>query len=80
MKVKFYIEPFRDVLAVFPYTRERSGHRNDLKTCYSHNGQHSVCAKEYLERCIPATPQQYQPLLEELKSIGYKLEVITPKK
>ena len=45
-------------------------------TCYAHIGQHSSCAYDYYLQCKPATYQEYKPLLEELKSIGYDVQVI----
>lgn len=45
-------------------------------TCYAHIGQHSSCDYGYYLQCKPATYQEYKPLLEELKSIGYDIQVI----
>jgi hypothetical protein len=74
MKVQFYIEQETgQPMAYFP----DQIHNGKLRVCYAHIGQHSSCDPEYLKECKEATPQEYGPLLEELKSIGYdKLEVI----
>jgi hypothetical protein len=39
---------------------------------YSHIGQHSSCSVEYANECKEAEYYQYQDLLKELISIGYK--------
>ena len=74
-KVIFYKEPFRDVMAYFPEINEGNGQRNDLKLCYSHIGQHSACAPEYIKECKEAKYNEYADLLKELIGQGYKLEV-----
>ena len=47
-----------------------------LCTCYQHIGQHSDADYNY---CIatsrPATPEEYAPLAEELRRIGYRLKI-----
>lgn len=75
--VKFRVHPVNnDLMAFFPQLKYGyNGYRNDLKTCYSHIGQHSACAKEYEQECRPATPEEYKELKEELESIGYVLKV-----
>ena len=77
-EVKFYREPMREILAVFPKHKERNGYRNDLMECYSHTGQHSTCAPEYLKKCRRATPEQYADLKRELETYpyNYNLKVI----
>lgn len=74
-KVKFYVEPGagRDVLAVF--VPEGGVHR-DMYECYSHMGQHSTCSEDYLKSLRPANPSERLRLERELKSIGYRLEVV----
>ena len=40
--------------------------------CYAHVGQHAKCCIEWIrEDTVPATPDQYAPLLKELCTIGY---------
>lgn len=74
--VRFYNE-LGGVLAVFPYTKERNGYRTDLKRCYSHIGQHSACAPDYLkERCTVAKKKDWQPLAAELTAMGYELKIL----
>lgn len=60
---------YREVTAVFvdeigtsdPFTR----------SCYAHIGQHSVCSIAWIMQTAPAKPEEYTPLLAELKAIGY---------
>lgn len=54
-----------DVTAVFPEFTEWCG---DM-ACYSHIGQHSTCSLEWYYSTRPATPEEYAPLLAELKTI-----------
>lgn len=62
-----------EVIAVFPYVIES---RNDVAS-YMHVGQHSGCSFDINNFSKPATPKQYENLLNELKSIGYdNLKVI----
>lgn len=61
-----------EVFAYFPqlnYNKHLYG--NTLKTSYAHIGQHSACSKEYANEAVMASKEEYQPLLEELVSIGY---------
>jgi hypothetical protein len=66
--VSFFIEKDSDneVFAFFP----------DEKMSYAHIGQHSACSIEYVNECKPATREQYEPLAQELRSIGYELNII----
>ena len=73
--VKFRIEPTRSVIAIFPQLKESNGLRTDLITCYSHNGQHSAAAPEYVAKLRKAKPKEFTDLKEELESIGYNLRV-----
>lgn len=61
-----------DVLALFPFEK----HDSDNCMSYQHVGQHG--AADYIH-CIsitrPATPDEYKKLEQELKSIGYELEI-----
>ena len=62
-----------EVIAVFPYVIES---REDVMS-YMHVGQHSACGWNINEFSKPATPKQYESLLNELISIGYdNLKVI----
>lgn len=80
VQVIFFQEDDGEVFAYFPdITADQRGN----KTSYSHNGQHSACSKEYLIGRELATPEQYAPLLKELKEQGYaNLEIVNeaPKK
>lgn len=59
-----------EVLAIFP---ELPG-TNDpyTMTCYAHAGQHSSCDTVFVSNAKPAKPEEYEPLLRELKAIGYE--------
>lgn len=46
-----------------------------LRQCYAHIGQHAECSDGFQKR-TRATPEQYAPLLRELESIGYNVEVV----
>ena len=63
----------REVTAVF--TDSGNFH---IKECYSHIGQHSVCAVDWVEEsCRAATYAENKPLYDELtKMVGYDLEVL----
>ncbi|MBR1473076.1 MAG: hypothetical protein IJ602_02315 [Paludibacteraceae bacterium] len=40
--------------------------------CYAHIGQHSDCCREWATQDTRnATPNEYAPLLAELRTIGY---------
>lgn len=68
-KVKFYKDKDGDIFAYFP---EIPGtNEPGVFTCYSHIGQHSACHRDYLRGKRLATPEQYTPLLNELKGQGY---------
>lgn len=58
----------KDIIALFP-TLE---HSRDLIESYMHVGQHS--GADYIsviQATVPALPSEYEPLLRELKRIGY---------
>lgn len=60
--------------AVFPY--EQFSATCDC-TCYSHIGQHSGGNYNYIyQKTVPATPEEYTPLIKELETIGYNLKVM----
>lgn len=74
--VQFLLDDENTVYAYFPTVK----HNDTFNTCYSHVGQHSGCDKEYAKQSLPATPEQYKDLKEELESIGYNLIVVNPVK
>ena len=61
-----------EIIAVFPYEI----FRGTLVNSYAHLGQHSGCMANINNVSKPATEQEYKPLLNELESIGYNLQVI----
>lgn len=64
-----------DILAVFPDIIEQPGDEGRILT-YSHVGQHGYASLEYLEELEDATPEEYEPLKEELEGQGYVLNVL----
>ena len=67
LNVVFRVESNGDVLAVFP-SIPADYHGSML--CYAHIGQHGGCSNNYYYRNTkPATPEQYAPLLNELRGI-----------
>ncbi len=50
-----------------------------LYECYSHSGQHSLCALEYAQelRLVDHTNPRIFSLVKELEGEGYKLDIIT---
>mgnify|MGYP003343863185 FL=1 len=80
VEVIFFKEKEGEVFAYFPNLTADS--RGNM-TCYSHEGQHSSCSREYLIGREVATPEEYTPLLQELKQQGYEnLDILNqnPKK
>ena len=79
-KVAFKIEknPYtknNEVFAFFPMEKDNNNGEN--YTSYSHNGQHSRCAKSYFDHRKWANFHQYVDLYQELVRIGYNdLEVL----
>lgn len=75
-KVKFLVnetDKIQDVFAFFP----EEVHNGELKTSYSHIGQHSACSEEYANESRDATPEERKDLQNELEnSVGYNLEVL----
>ena len=63
----------REVTAVFTDTGDYL-----MKDCYAHEGQHSVCAVDWVaEECRPAKYAEYKPLMDEMQNmVGYDLEVV----
>lgn len=64
-----------DILAVFPDIIEQPGDEGRILT-YSHVGQHGYASLEYVEELEDATPEEYEPLKEELEGQGYVLNVL----
>ncbi len=65
-----------EILALFP---EIIGNPNSLTCmCYQHIGQHGDADYGYCinELTVPAKPEEYADLKEELESFGYKLKVM----
>ena len=57
-----------EIIAFFPYEFTHwAGHF----TCYAHIGQHSHCHIDYYKQCVKCSYDEYKPLLNELKAIGY---------
>ena len=64
---------------VFAYFKDIAENQwRDYKSSYSHVGQHSPCHPNYANECTKASPAQYAALQQELKGIGYDLEIIEP--
>lgn len=76
-KVKFvYNEQNDDLFAVFTEETRIGADKTKLFNSYAHIGQHSDACEEYINECKLATKEQYEDLFNELKSIGYNLEVM----
>ena len=80
-KVKFMVNEngnpdINDIFAFFP--DEYDLFDLDMRSSYSHIGQHSACHVEYAKESRLATKDEYTPLREELKSIGYDLVILNP--
>ena len=74
ISVKFlYHRRNNDLFAFFPNDIEISP---NIKMCYSHVGQHSSCHINYANESEPASEVQYFLLEQELKSIGYELNIL----
>ena len=71
--VKFLVNG-SDLFAFFPQENYDNG--NILKSAYSHIGQHSACCEDYADESRPATEAERAGLIKELKSIGYKLNIL----
>ena len=67
-----------EVFAFFPDEKDR--HDGENYTSYSHNGQHSLCAKSYFDKRKWAGFSQYIHLYDELVNVvGYRdLKVLNP--
>ena len=65
----------KDIIALFP--AEQWGTSGKLVTSYMHIGQH--CSADYkgtIKSTVPATHDEYLPLLDELSSMGYNCQPI----
>jgi len=62
-----------EIIAFMPY--DFCNWQGDF-TCYAHIGQHGACSYSYYRKCKKATKEEYQELLNELKNIGYDVEII----
>lgn len=61
-----------EIIALFPY---EIWHRTDIMS-YLHIGQHgAACYNGVVRTTKPAKPNEFKDLYNELKQIGYKLEV-----
>jgi hypothetical protein len=60
-----------DIIALFPEMKN-----GPWIGSYMYAGQHSDASPELIKELDKATPEEYAPLLSELRSIGYKLEII----
>lgn len=68
-KVVFRVYDNGEVVALFPQVQADP---NGNCTSYVHNGQHGAATYSHVIKTTkPATEEQYTPLLEELKSLGY---------
>lgn len=65
-----------DVFAFFP-EEEANMYVSEMKTSYSHIGQHSACHLDYARESRLATKKEYSELKTELETIGYDLELVT---
>ena len=74
-KVKFLIHK-DDIPTVFAYFPEDIWNLAGHRTSYEHIGQHGGCSEEYAQECIEAQPEEYNPLKNELETIGYQLEIL----
>lgn len=61
-----------EVIAIFPNTEGKRG----FVQSYEHNGQHSFCGVELIDKLKKATPNEYNALKNEFVSLGYNLDVI----
>jgi len=61
-----------DIIAFLPDNEASTG----MIDTYEHVGQHGEGSPEEVYDTQPARPQEYQPLLDELTSLGYDLRVM----
>ena len=63
-----------EVTAVFPYLLDN--YENGTMMCYAQVGQHSGCHLSWYLNTIPASPEEYKELYDELTRMDYNLKVI----
>ena len=65
-----------DLFALFLDNEQRVFKQDYFFTSYSHIGQHSDCALDYVKECRFALPKEYEGLKNELTNlVGYDLQV-----
>lgn len=62
-----------EVIALFP--QEPATLDGWLCVSYMHVGQHSAATPRIVDNTKAATPKEYAPLVAELLSIGYRLDI-----
>jgi len=73
MTIKVVFRKFKsggDIIALFP--RSPADVNGYFCASYQHIGQHGAADPAIVSNTTLATPKEYDPLLKELKSIGYK--------
>jgi hypothetical protein len=71
INVKFvFTKKFNEVTAVFV------NENTNFPDCYSHIGQHSMCCNDWFLKQKTATKKQYKNLLQELKNVGYNVNIL----
>lgn len=62
-----------EIIAIFP----QESATPDGWECmsYMHQGQHSAASPRIVDNTKAATPKEYAPLVAELLSIGYRLDI-----
>ena len=75
MKTKVIFRKFEDgdVIALFP---DEIGDNKGNISSYMHIGQHSAATPELIYSLSPASFSEYEPLMNELTSLGYDLEIL----
>ena len=75
MKTKTILRKFKaggDLIAIFPEDR----FSGECCSSHQHIGQHGAFSAEAIGFTAPATREECEPLLRELKDIGYDVEVV----
>lgn len=62
-----------EVIALFPQEPAKSDGWECMS--YMHQGQHSAASPRIVDNTKAATPKEYAPLVAELLSIGYRLDI-----
>ncbi len=71
-RVIFRKWPAGDIIAILP----DNDHNEGFLDMYEHVGQHGEGVPMIIGLTKPATPNEYEPLLNELTGIGYDLRVM----